>query len=220
MKEGKLAQKAQVIFKLLLEKYPDATIELNYGNTLELLVATVLSAQCTDKRVNQVTEKLFAKYHEPVDYLNVSAEELEQDIRSTGFFRQKAKSLRNTMRTLIDKHNEKVPGKIELITALPGIGRKTANVILGNAFGIPAIAVDTHVKRISNRLGLTDNKVPDKIEQDLMHLYPDSQWIKINHLFVFHGRYTCKARSPACEKCPLTNHCNHFKYIRSKPNDK
>ena len=200
----------KTIYATLEKMYPDAQCELNYTTPLELLVATVLSAQCTDVRVNQVTESLFRKYRLPRDYTRAPAEELEEDIRSTGFFRQKTKSLRAIMRTLIDQYDGEVPGTLEALTALPGIGRKTANVILGNAFDIPGITVDTHVKRVSNRLGLTDNVNPDKIEQDLMKRFPEEQWTQLSHLLIFHGRYTCKARKPQCEECRLQQECRDY----------
>ncbi len=215
MPDNPLRQKAQRVYDALAAKYPEARIELNYNNPLELLVATLLSAQCTDKKVNQVTAELFAKYHTPQDYLRVPADELEADIHPTGFFRQKAKSLRAIMQRLIDQFNGQVPQAMEQLTALPGIGRKTANVIRGNAFQQPGIAVDTHVKRISNRIGLSARTDPDKIEQNLMQLYPEKLWISINHIFIFHGRYTCISRKPKCEQCPITADCDFFQAQKS-----
>lgn len=202
--------KADRIFERLRDMYPDARIELTFSNALELTVATVLSAQCTDKKVNEVTATLFRKYHTPKDYLNVTEEELQADIKPTGFYKQKARSLRAIMRALVDIYDNEVPADIESLTALPGIGRKTANVILGNAFGIPGIVVDTHVKRVSARLGLTRNSAPEKIEQDLMAVVPRQDWTKASHLLIFHGRYTCKARSPLCDQCPLTSLCDFY----------
>lgn len=210
MADNKLQKKSKTVYKKLAAKYPDADIELDYSNPLELLVATMLSAQCTDKKVNQVTKELFAKYKRPEDYLEVPPEELEQDIRPTGFYRQKTKSLRGVMQALVDDYDGCVPEDLASMTALPGIGRKTANVILGNAFGVPGIAVDTHVKRVANRIGLTTNSNPDKIEKDLMRLYPEAEWVNLSHVLIFHGRYTCKSRKPMCEECPVTEHCNFF----------
>ncbi|OPZ30778.1 MAG: Ultraviolet N-glycosylase/AP lyase [Lentisphaerae bacterium ADurb.BinA184] len=188
--------------------HPGARIELDFANPLELTVATVLSAQCTDVRVNQVTKALFRKYRCPADYLAVPAEELEADIRPTGFFRQKAKSLRGIMQGLIGRHGGEVPRTMEELTALPGIGRKTANVILGNAFGQRSgVVVDTHVGRVAQRLGLTRAADPVKIEQDLMRRFPDADWILLSHRFIFHGRYICKARRPECGRCELAGPC-------------
>ncbi len=198
------------IYEKLVKRYPDAACALHFSSPLELLVATVLSAQCTDKRVNEVTAKLFQKYREPQDYLDASAEELEADIRSTGFFRQKTKSLRGIMAALIEKYGGEVPQNMEDLTQLPGIGRKTANVVLGDAFDVPGIAVDTHVSRVSQRIGLSDQKNADKIEQDLMKLYSEDRWIKLSHLLIFHGRYTCKSQKPLCSQCPVANMCNYY----------
>lgn len=206
----KLHDKAEKVYSTLAAEYPDATIELNFSNPLELLVATVLSAQCTDKKVNQVTDTLFRKYKRPEDYLKVDAEELEQDIRATGFYRQKTKSLRGIMQALTEHYAGKLPRDLESMTALPGIGRKTANVVLGNAYGVPGIAVDTHVKRVSNRIGLTTNTNPEKIERDLMNLFAQADWVQLSHVFIFHGRYKCKARTPACDTCPITGECDFF----------
>lgn len=202
--------KAQEIYQRLSEKYPDARIELNYNTPLELTVATILSAQCTDKKVNEITAKLFQKYRKPQDYLQIPLSELEEDIRQLGFYRRKAKSLRELMEKLEEEHKGEIPRDIQALTALPGIGRKTANIILGNAFNIPGIAVDTHVKRVSTRLGLTAAKDPEKIEQDLMTLYPESSWVHLSHVFTFHGRYTCKAPEPHCTECPVTGLCSYY----------
>ncbi|MFW5996613.1 MAG: endonuclease III [Verrucomicrobiota bacterium] len=211
MSPKKLENKAHEIYQRLAGKYPHATIELNYSNPLELTVATILSAQCTDKKVNKITPYLFQKYQSPADYLKVPRSELEDDIRPLGFYRRKSESLQKLMEELRKNHNSKIPQDIDSLTALPGIGRKTANIILGNAFGIPGIAVDTHVKRVSNRLGLSTEKTPEKIEQDLMELYPTkSIWTDLSHLLVFHGRYTCKAAKPACRECPVTDLCNYY----------
>jgi len=193
---------------LLGKRYPDAGCELNYSTPLELTVAVVLSAQCTDARVNQITAALFNKYHSPDDYLSVPATELEADIHSAGFFRQKTKSIRGIMRAVRDEHEGRVPDSMDALTALPGVGRKTANVILGNAFCKPeGIAVDTHVGRVARRLGLTRHDDPNKVEKDLVKLFPRDRWTDINHILIFHGRYTCKSRKPLCEACPLVEIC-------------
>jgi endonuclease-3 len=210
MNKTSLAEKARTAAEKLSVKYPHADIELKFSNPLELLVATVLSAQCTDIRVNQVTAKLFHKYHSPEDYLEVPEEELQQDIRSAGFFKQKTKSIRGIMQALLARHNGEVPASLAELTALPGVGRKTANVILGNAFETPGMVVDTHVRRVSQRIGLTKHNDPEKIEQDLMRLFPRQDWTRLSHVLIFHGRYTCAARKPKCAQCPLTGCCNYF----------
>lgn len=188
-------------------RHPQARIELDYGTPLELLVATILSAQCTDRRVNQVTPALFARYRQPGDYLAVRQPELEADIRSLGFFRQKAKSIRGAMDVLLRDYGGRVPRTMEALTRLPGVGRKTANVILGNAFGIPGIAVDTHVIRLANRIGLTNRAEPEKIERDLQRLFPPERWAMLSHLLIFHGRRVCKARRPSCAGCCIGDLC-------------
>jgi endonuclease-3 len=207
---------AAVIADKLTECHANARIELVFANPLELTVATVLSAQCTDVRVNQVTAKLFQKYCKPEDYLKVPAEELEADIRPTGFFRQKAKSIRGIMTALQEKHNGQVPREMAELTSLPGVGRKTANVIRGNAFGLRGMVVDTHVRRIANRLGLTKSDDPEKIEQDLMKLFPEQDWTQLSHVFIFHGRYICNARKPKCEQCPVSDECVYYRKTRSR----
>jgi len=194
---------------ILDKTYPEANISLDFSNPLELLVATVLSAQCTDERVNKVTKKLFKKYRTAADYANAPPGELEEDIRSTGFFRNKAKSLRNCGAALLEKHQAEVPDNLEELVKLPGIGRKTANVILGTAFNTPGIVVDTHVGRISQRLGLTQQRDPVKIEFDLMELIPQEKWTLFSHQLIQHGRKVCKARKPKCSECPLLEHCDH-----------
>jgi endonuclease-3 len=192
----------------LKEEYPDAKIELNWSNPLELLVATILSAQCTDVRVNQVTERLFEKYRSAEDYANAPPEELEEDIRPTGFYRNKAKSIRGMARAVAAEHGGEVPRSMEELVALPGVGRKTANVVLGNAFGVDeGVVVDTHVRRLSRRLGLTRHEDPEKIEQDLMRVVPEEDWTVFSHLLIFHGRKVCKARRPLCEDCILDDLC-------------
>lgn len=201
-------RQADEILAVLTERYPEAGCELTYGSPLELTVAVVLSAQCTDARVNVITAKLFKKYRCPQDYLDVPQEELEADIHSAGFFRQKAKSIRGIMTTVLVKHGGQVPRTMVELTALPGVGRKTANVIMGNAFKhAEGIAVDTHVGRVSRRLGLTRHENPDKVEQDLVKLFPRDRWTDINHILIFHGRYTCKSRKPLCAECPVADRC-------------
>jgi endonuclease-3 len=197
------------ILHILDQTYPKAKCSLDFTSPLELLVATVLSAQCTDERVNQVTKTLFDKYRTAADYANAPLEELEDDIRSTGFFRNKAKSLKNCSAALVEKHQGEVPDSLEKLVKLPGIGRKTANVILGTAFKIPGIVVDTHVGRISQRMGLTREQDPVKIEFDLMEIIPKDKWTTFSHQLIQHGRAICNARKPKCEKCPLLEHCDH-----------
>ncbi|GAG17702.1 unnamed protein product, partial [marine sediment metagenome] len=185
----------------------DSKTALNYTNALELLIATILSAQCTDERVNKVTPELFKKYPAPQHYVDVSLEELGGDIRSTGFFNNKAKSIQKCCREIIDRFGGKVPNILEDLVSLPGIGRKTANVILGNAFGVPGIVVDTHVKRLAGRLALSDKKDPDKIEMDLNKIVPQEEWTHFSHLLIDHGRKTCQARKTLCAQCPISHLC-------------
>lgn len=197
---------------LLLERlearHPDAHCELDYHNPLELLIATILSAQCTDERVNMVTKDLFRKYRRAEDYLVVPEEELQEDIRQTGFFRNKAKNIRGACRRIIDAYGGEVPDSMEDLITLPGVARKTANVVLSNAFGhAEGIAVDTHVARLSQLMGITKNTDPDKIERDLLAYFPKEKWGLINHLLIFHGRRICNARQPQCADCPLNDVC-------------
>jgi endonuclease-3 len=196
------------IIRKLKRRYPDATTALRHRSPLELLVATILSAQCTDARVNMVTKDLFVKYRTAQDYADANPEEFEQEIKSTGFFRNKTKSILGMAQGLVERHDGEVPASMEELTALPGVGRKTANVVLGNAFGIDAgVVVDTHVKRIANRLGLTTKNDPEKVEQDLMQLLPRAEWTVFPHLLILHGREICSARAPACELCPVNDLC-------------
>ena len=207
MGKDKKARTAQII-KLLRRAYPDAHCALNHSSAFELLVATILSAQCTDERVNIVTANLFRKYRQPQDYLAVSQEELEHDIHSTGFFRNKAKNIRGASEKIINQFGGEVPRTMEEILSLPGVARKTANVVLGNMFGIASgVVVDTHVSRISQRLGLTGNTTPEKIEKDLQELVPKKDWIMFPHWIIFHGRQVCKARNPQCQNCVLEKLC-------------
>ena len=192
----------------LQAEHPDARTELDWKSPLELLVATVLSAQTTDVQVNRVTETLFAKYRTAEDYAHADPEELEEDIRPTGFYRNKARSLRNMAAALVEEYGGEVPSTMQELVALPGVGRKTANVVLGNAFGVDeGIVVDTHVRRVSGRLGLTENKDPVKIERDLMQVVPRKDWTVFSHLLILHGRRTCKARKPDCPNCTLNDIC-------------
>jgi endonuclease-3 len=181
---------------------------LNYSNPLELLIATILSAQCTDKRVNIVTGELFKKYRTAADYANARSAELEQDIKTTGFFRNKTKSIQACCRALVERHNGEVPRTMEELTQLRGVGRKTANVVLGNAFNInEGVVVDTHVGRLSQRLGLTKQKDPEKIEQELMKLVPQEHWTMFSHWLIWHGRRRCYARNPDCPNCEIKKLC-------------
>ncbi len=200
--------RARKIIARLKKAYPDAKCSLNHTNPLELLIATILSAQCTDERVNTVTADLFRKYRSCADYLKVPASELQNDVRTTGFFRNKTKSIQGACKVLTEKYGDSVPDTIEELLELPGVARKTANVVLGNAFGIASgIVVDTHVSRLSRRLGLTKNRQPEKIEQDLVELVPKKDWIDFSHLLIYHGRQVCKARKPLCEKCIIEKYC-------------
>ena len=192
----------------LKDEYPDARTELDWSNPLELLVATILSAQTTDVQVNRVTEDLFVKYRSAEDYADAAPEDLAEDIRPTGFYRNKARSLQGMARALVEEHGGEVPSTMTELVALPGVGRKTANVVLGNAFGAnEGIVVDTHVRRVSGRLGLTRNQDPVKIEQDLMGSVPEEDWTIFSHLLILHGRRTCKARKPDCPNCILNDIC-------------
>jgi endonuclease-3 len=200
------------IIKRLKKAYPNAHCALNHSNAFELLIATILSAQCTDERVNIVTADLFRKYRGPADYLKVDQAELEKDIHSTGFFRNKSKSIQGACRRIIDEFDGKVPQTMEEILTLPGVARKTGNVVLGNAFGIASgVVVDTHVARLSQRLGLTTNESAEKIEKDLLDLVPKRHWIMFPHWLITHGRMICNARKPKCRECVLANMCPSFK---------
>jgi len=192
----------------LKAEYPDARTELDWSNPLELLVATILSARTSDVQVNRVTESLFAKYRTAEDYADSNPDELEENIRPTGFYRNKARSLRAMASALVEEHGGEVPRTMSELVALPGVGRKTANVVLGNAFGVnEGIVVDTHVRRVSGRLGLTESRDPVKIEQELMRLVPEGDWTIFSHLLILHGRRTCKARKPDCPNCILNDIC-------------
>jgi len=196
------------IIAKLRKAYPDAHCSLIHNSPFELLIATILSAQCTDERVNIVTADLFRKYRSCEDYINVAPSGLEQDIHSTGFFRNKTKSIQGACKKMIEEHGGQVPNEVEKLLGLPGVARKTANVVLGNAFGIASgVVVDTHVARLSQLLGLTREKQPEKIERDLMDLVPKKDWVDFSHLLIYHGRQVCKARRPECGKCVIEPLC-------------
>jgi len=203
-------KRAPEILRRLKKEYPIAKIALEFENPFELLISTILSAQCTDERVNIVTKSLFRKYKKPQDYLNVSNEELEKDIFSTGFYRQKAKSIKNCCNALLENHQGKVPSVFEALNSLPGVGRKTASVVAGNAFGIPAIAVDTHVIRLSNLMGFVDSQNSEKIEERLKEIFPSKEWINLGHYLMNHGRRICIARRPKCAECVVGDLCPSF----------
>ncbi|MBE0537579.1 MAG: endonuclease III [Phycisphaerae bacterium] len=203
-------QRIETIFPILKKTYPDAKIALNYDSPFHLLLATILSAQCTDVRVNMVTPPIFKKYPAPADFLDVAPAVIEEEIRSTGFYRNKTKNIKACCRMLVDEFDGQVPRTLEELTRLPGVGRKTANVILGNAYGQQGIVCDTHVIRLSRRLGLSDNIDPVKLEFDLMEVVPKQKWggwTMFSHLLIWHGRTICKARKPDCPKCPIAAHC-------------
>ena len=202
-------QRVEKILPILKAAYPEARCSLDHRSPLELLVATILSAQCTDERVNIVTKTLFKKYRSPRDYASAPEGELEKDIQSTGFYRNKARSIRAMAGSLLEKHGGKIPDTMEELVDLAGVGRKTANVVLGNAFGINVgVTVDTHVTRLANRLGLTDHASDAvKIERDLIPLIPQEDWALWSHLLIYHGRAVCMARNPKCKECPILEYC-------------
>lgn len=206
-------EKAGKVLDILEKEFPGATTALRFENPLQLLIATILSAQATDKLVNQVTESLFKKYKTAADFKGADPSELERDLSSINFYRNKAKSLRGTCVKIVEEFGGRVPETLEELTTLPGVGRKTANIVLGNAFGKAALAVDTHVKRVSQRLGLTQSDDPDKIEADLTAIIPPERWTMTTHLFIHHGRKTCKALRPDCEHCPIQAYSVYFKEV-------
>ncbi|RPI70322.1 MAG: endonuclease III [Ignavibacteriales bacterium] len=201
---------AQKVFSILRKENPDPKPALNFKTPFQLLIATILAAQCTDARVNIVTMDLFKKYKKPQDYMNVSSEELEQDIRTTGFYRAKAKSIKECCRQLIERHKGKVPSDFDELNKLTGVGRKTASVVAGNAFGIPSVAVDTHVIRLSNRLGFIESDDAVKIELRMKELLPEKDWVNSSHWLQAHGRKICIARRPRCLQCVIGNLCPSF----------
>ena len=209
MKETKaqLIRRVKEVLNILSQEYPDVKIHLNFTSPAELLIATILSAQCTDERVNKVTKTLFAKYKVLEDYLKVPNEELEKDIFSTGYYKAKSQKIKATVKMLIEDFGGEVPNNIGDLTRLPGVGRKTANVILGHIFGIPAIVVDTHVVRITNKLKWVDTKNPEKIEKALMELIPKNKWVIFTHYIINHGRKVCIARRPQCANCKINHLC-------------
>ena len=203
-----IEERAPEIIERLSAAYPDAHVALEFSNALECLVATILSAQCTDERVNMVTKDLFATYRSPQDYLDVPEAELAADIRPTGFFNQKAKSIRGACARIVEGYGGRVPDTMEEILTLPGVARKTANIVLGNAYGVvDGIAVDTHVRRLGNRLAFSDEKDPDKIERDLMRVIPRERWFDFTYVLIDHGRAVCVARTPRCGECPVSDIC-------------
>ena len=207
---GTVDDKAKItrIIELLKKEFPDAKIDLHYTNPLELLIATILSAQCTDERVNIVTKTLFEKYRKAKDYADAGLKELEQDIKSTGFYHNKARNIKKCCKMLVEKFDSHVPRTMAEMLELPGVARKTANIVLQNAYGVvEGIAIDTHVRRVSARLGLTENEDPGKIEQDLMRIVPKDKWMRIADLLIFLGRRVCAARKPKCEACVLNRIC-------------
>ena len=200
-------ERVRKILPILKKTYPDAKTALNFANPLELLIATILLAQCTDVRVNIVTKDLYKKYKFAQDWANADIKQIESDIKSTGFYRNKAKSIKKSCTELINNFGGKVPDTMEELVKLPGVGRKTANVVLGNVFGQPAITCDTHVIRLSRRLGLSENTDPVKLEFDLAEIVPKKEWTLFSHLLISHGRSICIARKPRCENCPVSKHC-------------
>jgi len=205
--EEKKKKRITELLALLEKTYPNASTQLKFKNPFELMVATILAAKCTDKRVNQVTEKLFQKYKGPEDFARADLKELEQDIKTCGLFRNKSKNIMEASKMLVEKYGGHVPDDLEKLMELPGVGRKTANVILANAFRKPAFAVDTHVYRLAHRLGLSDKKDVLGVERDLMQKIPQDKWIEAHHWLIYHGRSICHARSPKCGECPLAHLC-------------
>ena len=205
--KAEAAERVRKIWPVLKKTYPNAKTALNFRNPLELLIATILSAQCTDVRVNMVTEKAFKKYKSAADWAKADLKEIESDIKSTGFYHNKAVSIKGACKKIVEQFDSKVPCTMEKLSSLPGVGRKTANVVLGNAFDKPAIACDTHVIRLSRRLGLSENSNAVKLESDLAEIVPKKDWTMFSHLLIFHGRNYCRARKPDCENCPIAKHC-------------
>ena len=201
------AERVKKIVPILKKTYPQATIALHFHDPLELLIATILSAQCTDVRVNMVTPELFRKYESAADWARADLKQIEQDIRTCGFYHNKAVNIKGATKKIAEEFGGKVPSTMEELVTLPGVGRKTANVVLGNAFGIPAIACDTHVIRLSRRLQLSENSDPVKLEFDLADIVPKKDWTLFSHLLIFHGRNICVARKPKCPVCPIAQYC-------------
>jgi endonuclease-3 len=213
-KKSKVSKKVAKILELLDEVYPEAHCELEFKTPLQLLIATILSAQCTDRRVNIVTRELFKKYKTAQDFAKANRKTLQEEIRTTGFFRNKSKSIRSAAEMLVKDFEGAVPSTMDALLQLPGVARKTANVVLGTAFGIAeGLVVDTHVRRVSQRLGLTENDSPEKIEQDLMRQVPRDRWISFSHQLIWHGRRVCHARKPLCDQCNLTSVCDYYRQV-------
>lgn len=200
------------ILDLLNDQHPDARCELVHSSAFELLVATILSAQCTDVRVNIVTEEMFKKYNQPQDFKDLSIGQIEEMIKTCGLYKSKAKKIKETSSILVDLYGGQVPDNLEDLVKLPGVGRKTAGVVLSNAFGVPAIAVDTHVFRVSNRIGIVKEPTPEKTEFALMKAIPKDRWTHSHHLLIFHGRRVCKARKPECSNCSISHMCNYYSF--------
>ncbi|MCJ7746771.1 MAG: endonuclease III [Desulfobacterales bacterium] len=209
MEKQSIQKRVKEIIKILSKEIPDSSIALKFSNPFELLIATILSAQCTDVKVNQVTTDLFDKYRSAKDYAETHLAKLEEDIRPTGFYHNKAKSIQKCCQELVTRFGGRVPNNLEELVTLPGVGRKTANVVLGNAYGILGIVVDTHVHRVSQRIGLTKNDDPVKIEFDLMEIVPKEEWTHFSNLLIWHGRRTCTAKKPLCEPCPIRKWCDY-----------
>lgn len=205
--KGDAAQRVKKIWPILKKTYPEANIALRFVNPLELLIATILSAQCTDVRVNMVTKDLFKQYNSAADWAGADLKQIEAGIRSTGFFHNKAINIKGACTRIVEQYGGKVPGIMAELLTLPGVGRKTANCVLGDAFGIPGITCDTHVIRLSRRLGLSENSDPVKLEFDLAEIVPKKNWTAFSHLVITHGRNICKARKPNCPECPIAKHC-------------
>jgi endonuclease-3 len=212
--------RAEEINRILAETYTDAKCALDFRNPFELLTATILSAQCTDERVNQVTPALFERYPDPQSMAAAPLEDLEEMIRSTGFFRNKSKSLKGMSTAVAEQYGGEVPRTMEELRELPGVGRKTANVVLGNCFGVPGLTVDTHMTRVNLRLGLTKNTDPEKIERDLMELIPQPEWTLYSHRIILHGRAICVARKPKCSICPVADLCMYYQKVVKKQEKK
>lgn len=208
-------EKAKEIIEIFKQLYPEATCSLEYMTPLQLLISTQLAAQCTDARVNIVAKDLYQKYLSAEDFANADLHELEQDIKSTGFYRNKAKNIIGCCRILVDKYSGRVPDKLELLLELPGVGRKTANLVLYETYGAQGVIVDTHAKRLSNRIGLTKNEDPEKIEYDLQKVLPKDYWAQFCHKLVSHGREVCNARKPECEKCAISHLCDYYQKAKN-----
>lgn len=214
-----LQKRAAIISARLRKHYPDSRCTLRHNSPEQLLVATILSAQCTDKRVSQVAPALFAKYPSAAAFAAADLEELKADIRSTGFHNHKARSIKNAMKMIVERYQGKVPDTMDALLTLPGVGRKTANVVLGDGYGIPGVVVDTHVLRLSRRLGLTIHSDPVKVERDLMRLFPQSEWTLLGHLMIDHGRAHCRARAPRCMPCFMNDICPSARVNKTLPNE-